>query len=107
MTDRRLTAEECFRHGFANKVVKRDDVLQTAVELAKATTLMGPDSIRTLREGSIRLQKECGLVFEDSVIEERRKSAREHIAQQRSDTDLMEGMQAFAEKRTAEYAKPS
>jgi enoyl-CoA hydratase len=107
MTDRRLTAEECLRYGFANRVTKKEDVLKTAIELAKATTLMGPDSIRMLREGSLKLQESSGNINRNVDWEARRQAARERIAAQRKDTDLMEGMKAFAEKRSAGYAKPS
>jgi enoyl-CoA hydratase/carnithine racemase len=107
MTERRLSAEECLRYGIANRVVDREQVLDTAIDLAKATTAMGPDSIRLLKEGSIRLQKECGLVFDEAAIEERRRTVRKRLAQQRRDRDLLEGMKAFAERREARYDKPS
>ena len=37
MTDRRLTAEECYRWGFANYVVPKDQVLDKAIEVAEAS----------------------------------------------------------------------
>jgi enoyl-CoA hydratase/carnithine racemase len=107
MTDRRLTPEECLRIGFVNRVVPPEDVLESALDLARKTTMMGPDSIRMLRQGSIRRQMECGLVWGDDVREERRKSARARIAEMQQNPDHLAGMKAFAEKRQAEYVKPS
>ena len=60
MTDRRLTAEECHRWGFANYVTPRAGVLERALELAEATARMGPDSIGHLKRGSIDLQLASG-----------------------------------------------
>lgn len=106
MTDRRLTPEEAHRYGFVNRIEKRENVLDSAIELAVATTKMGPDSIRTLREGSIRRQLESGLVWGDDVREERRIAARERLATQKENPDFLEGMKAFSERREATYVKP-
>ena len=107
MTERRLTAAECHQYGFANRVASKAAVLDNAIELAKGTAAMGPDSIRMLKEGSLRLQTECGLVTTDEMRENRRKDARERIQQRHQDSDMLEGMKAFAERREATYAKPS
>lgn len=107
MTDRRLTPEECLRYGFVNKVVPQSEVVAEALKLAQGTVAMGPDSIRTLKEGTLRLQKECGLTFDDESIEKRRSHVREQRAAQKTDTDLLEGMKAFTERREVQYTKPS
>ena len=107
MTDRRLQPEECLRYGFANKVVPPEQVVAEAVALAKKTTEMGPDSIRTLKEGSLRLQKECGLTFDDESVERRRELVRKQNEARKTDKDFMEGMKAFAERRKVDYVKPS
>jgi len=107
MTDRRITPDEALRYGFANRIEKRENVLNSAIELAVNTTKMGPDSIRMLREGSIQLQRECGLVWGDDVREERRKIARERLASQKENPDFLEGMKAFSERRDSAYVKPS
>ncbi len=54
MTDRRLTAQECLHYGVANRIAPRAEVLETALTLARATTRMGPDAIRYLREASTK-----------------------------------------------------
>jgi len=109
MTDRRLTAQECLRYGFANYVVPKDQVVPRAIELAKATTLMGPDSIRSLKAGSVRYQQESGNVATEERKAARKKTTREEMEKARShaDSDLIEGMKAFTEKRQASYNKPS
>jgi enoyl-CoA hydratase/carnithine racemase len=107
MTDRRLSAEECLRFGFVNRVAKREDVLTSALELARATTLMGPDSIRSLKEGSLKRQEASGNITINVDWEARRQAARQRLAKRSEDKDLMEGMKAFLEKRPTEYVKPS
>jgi enoyl-CoA hydratase/carnithine racemase len=107
MTDRRLTPDECLRLGFANRVVPQTEVLAEATALALKTTEMGPDSIRTLKEGSLRLQKDCGLIFDDESIERRRELVRKQNEARKTDNDFMEGMKAFAERREVNYVKPS
>jgi crotonobetainyl-CoA hydratase len=109
MTDRRFTAEECLRWGFASDVVPRDQVLDRAIELAEATTQMGPDAIAKLKQRSIELQLRSGNVHTPEEIEERRRTRRQQIAETATDHDRMEGMKAFVAGRTAEYersAKP-
>lgn len=108
MTDRRLTAEECHFYGLANYVVPRADVLRKAIELARATTQMGPDAIHALREASTQY-----LILANKVHpgrrEELQKRGRSHMESLRShdDPDVAEGMRAFLNKRAASYQKPS
>ena len=109
MTDRRFTAEECLRWGFASDVVPRDQVLDRAIELAEATTRMGPDAIAKLKDRSIELQLRSGNVHTPEEMEERRRTRRKQIAETATDHDRMEGMKAFVAGRAAEYersAKP-
>ncbi len=109
MTDRRFTAEECLRWGFASDVVPREQVLDRALELAEATTRMGPDAIAKLKQRSIELQLRSGNVHPPEELEERRKTRRQLIQETAADHDRMEGMKAFVEGRTADYertAKP-
>lgn len=107
MTDRRLTAAECLQYGFANTVVPQAEIVSAGIDLARKTTEMGPDSIRTLKEGTLRLQKECGLTFDDADIERRRALMLQQTENRKSDGDFLEGMKAFAERRDVQYAKPS
>lgn len=102
MTDRRMTPEECFQYGFANRVTSQEKLLETAIELARKTTEMGPDSINKLKEGSLRLQLECGLTIDDAAIERRREMVREQ-GKRLDDPDFLEGMKAFSDKRKAAF----
>ena len=106
MTDRRLTAEECHRWGFANYVTPRAGVLEKALELAEATARMGPDSIGHLKRGSIALQLASGNIASPERHQERLRTLRERRARTAGDRDLMEGMKAFVEKRGARYERP-
>ena len=67
---------------------------------------MGPDSVRASKEARLRLQYELGQLQTDEERERRRQGARERLSAYLEDHDLMEGMRAFAEKRTADYVKP-
>ena len=60
MTDKRINAQDCLDHGFANYVLPKDQILDKAIDLAKATALMGPDSIQRLKQGSVELQRASG-----------------------------------------------
>ncbi len=107
MTDRRLTAEECRRWGFANYVTPAGRVLEQAIEIAEATARMGPDSIRHLKQGSIDLQLASGNIATPEAHEERLRTLRDRRARTAGDRDLMEGMKAFVEKREAQYERPA
>ena len=106
MTDRRLTAEECLRWGFANYVLPKDQVLEKAIEVAQATALMGPDSIQRLKQGSIDIQLQSGNLHNEDFYEERKKIVRAQMADTAGDHDRMEGMKAFVEKRGSSYDRP-
>jgi enoyl-CoA hydratase len=105
MTDRRLTAQECLNYGLVNQIVSRQDVREAAIELAQATTVMGPDSIQKLKEGSLRLQRECGLVYDDEWREARRRTIKEETTARMANSNWLEGMKAFAERREAKYSR--
>jgi|GEM_PF-507770 len=108
MTDRRLTAEECLHYGLANYVVPRGEVRAKAMEVARATTAMGPDAIRALRAASTEY-----LVNAKKIQPNRRaewlERGREHMEALRShaDPDVAEGMRSFLDKREPSYQKPS
>ena len=107
MTDRRLTAGECRRWGFANYVAPAERVLGKAIEVAEATARMGPDSIRHLKQGSIDLQLASGNIATPEGHAERLRTLRARRASTAGDHDLMEGMKAFVEKREARYGRPA
>ena len=105
MTDRRLTAQECLNYGFANYVLPKDQILEKAIDLAKATALMGPDSIQRLKQGSIDLQRKSGNLRYENYYETRKANQMKMIEKVKSDDDLLEGMEAFVEKRKSDYKK--
>ncbi|MDG1990479.1 MAG: enoyl-CoA hydratase/isomerase family protein [Dehalococcoidia bacterium] len=105
MTDRRLTAQECLSYGFANYVLPKDQILEKAIDLAKATALMGPDSIQRLKQGSIDLQRKSGNLRYENYYETRKANQMKMIEKVKSDDDLLEGMEAFVEKRKSDYKK--
>lgn len=107
MANGRLSAAECAHFGFVNKVVPRPKLMEAAFELADMILTSGPDSIRHLKEGSIKRQISSGNIAPPEVREQRRAAALARIERQQQDKDLLEGMKAFAEKRTTAYNKPS
>jgi enoyl-CoA hydratase/carnithine racemase len=106
MTDRRLTAQECLNYGFANYVLPKNEILAKAIDLAKATALMGPDSIQRLKQGSIDLQRKSGNLRYEDYYETRKANQMKMIDRVKSDSDMLEGMEAFVEKRKSSYQKP-
>jgi enoyl-CoA hydratase/carnithine racemase len=106
MTDRRLTAAECHRWGFANYVVPKDQVRGKAIELAENAARMGPDSIAWLKRGSLELQKRSGNLHDDEWRARRRETILQQVALTKSDHDTLEGLNAFLERRTTTYERP-
>jgi enoyl-CoA hydratase/carnithine racemase len=108
MTARRLSAEDCFKYGLANAIVPRGEVREKALSYARATTQMGPDAIRYLRQASTDY-----LIMANKVHPNRRddliQRGRGYVEEMRShaDPDVAEGMRAFVGKRSADYQKPS
>lgn len=107
MANGRLTAQECLHYGYVNRVVPREKLMDAALELAQMVLTSGPDSLRHLKEGSIKRQIDSGNLFTDEYREKRRQEALERVKRTSESHDLMEGMKAFIEKRTATYEKPS
>ncbi|GIW05703.1 MAG: enoyl-CoA hydratase [Dehalococcoidia bacterium] len=107
MANGRLTAQECLHFGYVNRVVPRSELMKAALELAEMVMTSGPDSLRHLKEGSIRRQIESGNLFTEEYLEKRRQEALERVKNTAKSHDLMEGMRAFVEKRSATYERPS
>jgi enoyl-CoA hydratase/carnithine racemase len=105
-SDRALTSEECLRWGIANYVVPADQVLPKAIALATHIATMGPDS---LRMGKERARQVLGIEDPDyspETMARLREEARARREAEKNNSDLLEGMRAFAQKRSAEYVKP-
>jgi len=107
MANGRLSAKEALHFGFVNKVVPRAQLMDAAIELAEQVMTSAPDSLRTLKEGSIKRQLESGNLFTDEFRENRRQEALNRVQNTKETHDLMEGMKAFVEKRAATYERPS
>lgn len=105
MANGRLSAAECLQFGFVNRVVPRAQLLDTAIELAEMVMTSGPDSLRHLKEGSIKRQLASGNIAPPEVREQRRQAALARVKNIKDNSDLLEGMKAFVEKRTATYEK--
>ncbi|GIW10773.1 MAG: carnitinyl-CoA dehydratase [Dehalococcoidia bacterium] len=108
MANGRLSAQECLHFGFVNRIGPKEKLMEMAFELAEMVKTSGPDSLRHLKEGSIRRQIMSGNIADPAEAAERRRGRIEALrATQERDKDLIEGMRAFAEKREASYQKPS
>ncbi|MFN8533546.1 MAG: enoyl-CoA hydratase-related protein [Dehalococcoidia bacterium] len=107
MANGRMTAQECLHFGYVNRIVPRADLMKAALELAEMVMTSGPDSLRRLKEGSVVRQIESGNLFTAEYLEKRRQEAIERTRRTAQSHDLMEGMRAFVEKRSASYDHPS
>lgn len=107
MANGRLSAAECLHFGFVNRVVPRAQLMDTAIELAEMVMTSGPDSIRHLKDGSIKRQIESGNIVAEGGERTRRGNMEERVKTVREQADLLEGMKAFVEKRGATYEKTS
>jgi len=108
MANGRLSAQECLHFGFVNRVVPRAQLIDSAIELANMVMTSGPDSIRVLKAGSIKRQVASGNISESpDDFNKRRGNMEERLKQVREQSDLLEGMKAFVEKRGTSYEKPS
>jgi enoyl-CoA hydratase/carnithine racemase len=95
LTGRHVSAEEALRWGLVNRVVSSEDVLPTALEIARAIAGNAPLAVRATKEAALRglsVPLEEGLRIEAflSQIIGRTEDARE-------------GPLAFAEKRKPDY----
>ncbi|MFN8533356.1 MAG: enoyl-CoA hydratase/isomerase family protein [Dehalococcoidia bacterium] len=107
MANGRLSAQECLHFGFVNRTGPKEKLMEQAFELAEMVKTSGPDSIRHLKQGSIRRQIQSGNLAEPGQLEARRGRMEAIRASQEADKDLLEGMRAFAEKRGTDYDKTS
>lgn len=90
-----LTAGEALRWGLINKVVPRDDLMDAAMDYARRLAANAPLAVQATKELAIRSQDvdlATGLRFEQMVARTLRNTA-----------DVVEGRNAFAEKRPATF----
>jgi enoyl-CoA hydratase/carnithine racemase len=86
----RLTAEECLRLGVVNRVVARDEVMNSAEELAAMVCRNSPLAV----QGAVRLYR-LAAEFPESL-----RSYARHLDQEIAESeDAREGPAAFREKR--------
>jgi enoyl-CoA hydratase len=95
LNDRRLSAEEAYRWGLVNRVVSVDTYLQEAIQLGKQIAARAPVAVRTAKEAvNYAFESDLG----GGVAHERRLFYTLFATK-----DQKEGMQAFTEKRKAEW----
>ncbi len=95
LNDRRLTAQEALQHGLVNRVVPVELYLEDAVNLANELAARAPIAVRMAKE-AVNQAYETSLT--DGLADERRIFYLLFSTQ-----DQKEGMQAFIEKRKAEW----
>jgi E-phenylitaconyl-CoA hydratase len=94
-TGKHITAEEAYRIGLINRVVKADELMAAAEELANAINANAPLAVRATKEAILRgleMPLEEGLRLEGLLSRAVRLTE-----------DAREGPRAFAEKRPAEF----
>ena len=95
LTGNRINAEEALRWGLVSRVVPRDRLMPTAMEIAETICQRGPLGIRATKEALIR---GYDMTLPDGLYLEAEK-----VAFVRTTDDFMEGARAFAQKRTPDY----
>jgi enoyl-CoA hydratase/carnithine racemase len=95
-TARRIDADEALRLGLVNRVVARDALLPTAVELAQEIMRNSPFAVR---QAKWAIDQGADLAFEDGL-------EREHEAYMRAiaSDDRREGIAAFNERRRPQFS---
>jgi enoyl-CoA hydratase len=95
LNDRKLYAEEALQMGLINRVVPVELYLEEALKLAGQIAARAPVAVRMGKEMVARAQE---TLLADGIVEERRNFYFLFSTQ-----DQKEGMQAFIEKRPAEW----
>lgn len=89
-TGRAINAQEAYRMGFANKVVPHDDLEKAVTELCEEIKLVAPISQKLTKEFLRRGIKEIGQLWEP-------------FTELFHSEDVIEGFEAWMEKRPAEW----
>ena len=96
LNDRRLTAQEAYQWGLVNRVVPVEHYLDEALQLGNQIAVRAPVAIRLAKE-AVNYAFESDLA--SGIAHERRLFYMLFATE-----DQKEGMQAFAEKRKAEWS---
>ena len=95
LTGKQLTAQEMAAHGLVNRVVARGEHLTEALKLAKEVAAKAPIAVRLAKEA-------VQAAFETS-LSEGLEVERKNFFLLFATEDMREGMQAFIEKRPANF----
>src|SRR3989440_9717019 len=95
LTGVQVSAQEMAAHGLVNRVVQRGEHLAEALKLAKTVAAQAPIAVR--------LAKEAVKAAYETSLEEGLEIERKNFYLLFATEDMREGMQAFIEKRKAEF----
>jgi len=95
LTGNRIDAQEALRVGLVSRVVPRDQLMPTAIEIANTICTRGPLGVRATKEAMVRGY--------DMTLENGLNLERELVQKVRATDDFKEGARAFAQKRPPEY----
>lgn len=95
LTGVQISAQEMAAHGLVNRVVPKGEHLSEAIKLAKAVAAQAPLALRLAKEA-------VNAAFETS-LEEGLEIERKNFFMLFATDDMREGMQAFIEKRPAQF----
>ena len=95
LNGKQFTAQEMAAHGLVNRVVPKGEHLSEALKLARELTAKAPLAVR--------LAKESVLAAFETPLEEGLERERKNFFLLFATEDMREGMQAFIEKRPAQF----
>ena len=95
LTGENFTAQEMAAHGLVNRIVPKGEHLNEAIKLAKVVATRAPIAVR--------LAKDAVLAASETTLEQGLAIERKNFFLLFSSEDMREGMQAFIEKREADF----
>ena len=95
LTGENFTAQEMAAHGLVNRIVPQGEHLNEAIKLAKVVATMAPIAVR--------LAKDAVLAASETTLDQGLAIERKNFFLLFSTEDMREGMQAFIEKRPADF----
>jgi E-phenylitaconyl-CoA hydratase len=107
MGNARIPAQQCLQYGFVVKICPRAELIDNAIKIANEIMVSGPDALRYFKEESLKRQVMSGGIRSEEELEKRREESRARVLRMRDNPDLIEGMKAFVENRSADYEKTS